>query len=167
MELSWMGRYRELVRALVYYSNSSNRGTASGRSGQDDPALNQNEYQVLEYICEFEEENRILTEISRDTGILQSNVTKATKTLVAQGLAERYRLSGNHKSIVLRPTDRGREVYRFYAERVKLVFQSFFDELEPVSDAELARFESAVRTLGGGWGRSADRMKVQLEKIEE
>ena len=26
MELKWMGRYRELVRALIYYSNSSNRG---------------------------------------------------------------------------------------------------------------------------------------------
>ena len=55
MELTWLGRYRELVRALVFYSNSSNRGINSNTRGKDEYGLNQNEYQVLEYICEFED----------------------------------------------------------------------------------------------------------------
>lgn len=160
-----MGRYRELVRALVYYSNSSNRGTHAKVKSEFEYNLNQNEYQILEYICEFENENRIMTEIARDTGILQSMVTKATKRLVELGLVERYRLVGNRKSIILKPTDRGRQVYCKYAEGISGIFVPFFKSLEGFSDEQLKCFEYSVRLLGGEWGDYADKTGADIEKI--
>lgn len=69
MELKWMGRYRELVRALIYYSNSSNRGmfkkTLNPVNGI---ALSKPEYQILEYLCEFENESKIMADIAHDLG---------------------------------------------------------------------------------------------------
>lgn len=165
MELKWMGRYRELVRALVYYANSSSRGASAAKGGAGPYGLNQNEYQILEYICEFEDENRIMTDIARDTGILQSIVTKSTKSLVEKKLVERYRIPGNHKSIILKPTELGKKVYTKYAADVEEVFQAFFKSLEGANEQELQMFEQAVRMLGGDWGDSASRTK--LEKIEE
>ncbi len=160
-----MGRYRELVRALVFYSNASNRGT-HGRVQSGLPCnLNQNEYQVLEYICEFEDKNRILTAIARDTGILQSLVTKSTKRLVELGLAERYRLVGNKKSVILKPTPLGRATYLEYCQSVQEIFVPFFRSLDGFSDEELKRFEASVRILGGEWGDFSDKSIPGLEKI--
>lgn len=165
LELTWMGRYRELVRALVYYSNASNRGTHGKVKSDLAYGLNQNEYQILEYICEFENENRIMTDISRDTGILQSIVTKATKRLVELGLVERYRIVGNRKSVILKPTEQGKQTYVQYAEQVCAVFAPFFQSMEGFSDEQLKRFEQSVRALGGDWGESSDNTTANLEKI--
>ena len=165
MKLEWMGRYRELVRALVYYANSSSRSANSVKGGTGTFSLNQNDYQILEYICEFEDESRIMADISRDTGILQSIVTKSTKHLVEMGLIERFRIPGNHKSIILKPTELGKQAYLELAGDVEKVFQDFFKSLEPADDHELAMFEQAVRKLGGDWGNSANNVK--LEKIED
>ena len=162
MELTWMGRYRELVRALVYYANSTSRSANAVKNGNGRFGLNQHEYQILEYICEFENENRIMTDISRDTGILQSIVTKSTKQLVDLKLVERYRIPGNRKSIILKPTALGREVYIEYADEVQNVFQHFFRALETADDRELTMFEQAVRMLGGDWGNAPNSILLEI-----
>ena len=159
-----MGRYRELVRALVYYANSTSRSANAVRKGNGRYGLNQNEYQILEYICEFEDENRIMTDISRDTGILQSVVTKSTKRLVELKLVERYHIPGNRKSIILKPTALGKEVYLEYAAEVQSVFQEFFRALETADERELSLFEQAVRMLGGDWGDAPN--SILLERID-
>lgn len=165
-----MGRYRELVRALVYYSNSSNRSVLASKRSAESAGLSMHEYQVLEYICEFEQENRIMTDISRDTGIAQSIITKATKTLLSRGLAERYRLGSNRKSIVLRPTEAGREQYiRLSSGEVSPAFDAFFQALEGFSAEDLARFGDAVRLLANDWAAVGQppAASPELTKIEE
>ena len=164
LELTWMGRYRELVRALVYYSNNSNRGVLRKLPAAKDPHLTQHEYQILEYICEFEDCNRIMTDISKDLGILQSNITKATKHLIEMGLVERYRFPDNKKNIVLKPTKKGTETYRkYYSEDIAPVFSAFFDTLSGFSDEQLAQFEKAILSLSQRWGDLSDK---PLEKVE-
>jgi DNA-binding MarR family transcriptional regulator len=170
MELNWMGRYRELVRDLVYYSNSSNRNvfTANRTRGAGDMSMH--EYQILEYICEFENDRRIMADISRDTGIAQSIITKATKHLIALGLVERYRLGSNRKSIVLRPTQAGRDKYLEIAlGDVAPAFEKFFRTLDGVEDEELRHIGAAIRTLGTDWakvGQEPDQ-EAPLTKIED
>lgn len=165
MELTWMGRYRELVRALIYYSNTSNRkNIIKTMEPVDGIALSKCEYQILEYICEFENENRIMTNIARDLGILQSIVTKATKTLLSNGLIERYRISGNRKSIVLRPTEKGKHIYiEYYSRDVQKIFTSFFSLLEPFSDDQIKQFEKAIQALGANWNDFSEEL---LEKMD-
>ena len=170
MELNWMGRYRELVRDLVYYSNSSNRNLFTANRNRGDEELSMHEYQILEYICEFENDNRIMADISRDTGIAQSIITKATKHLIALGMVERYRLGNNRKSIVLRPTQTGRDKYLEIAlGDVAPAFQEFFRALDGVEAAELARIGAAIRMLGTNWAKVGQEPEpeLQLTKIED
>ena len=44
MKLEWMGKYRELVRSVVYFSNCSNRNVLRGGRGDYEPHLNQHEW---------------------------------------------------------------------------------------------------------------------------
>lgn len=159
-----MGRYRELVRALVFYSNNSNRGVLRRLPSTKKPHLTQHEYQILEYICEFEDCNRIMTDISKDLGILQSNITKATKHLLELGLIERYRFPGNKKNIVLKPSALGLKTYEmYYTEDIIPVFAAFFETLDGFSDEQLAQFEKAIWSLSQRWGDLSDK---PLEKME-
>ena len=168
MELTWMGRYRELVRSLVSFSNASNRSVIkASRGGQY--GMTQHEYQILEYICEFENENRIMADIARDLGIAPSNVTKATKNLLQWGFIQKFRLGNNKKNIILKPTEAGKECYtRSYTDRVSNVFTRFFDSLEGMSEEELSRFEDAVKLLSEDWGKLSDiqNAEAKLTPIE-
>lgn len=164
MELSWMGRYRELVRALIYYSNSSNRGlfkkTLTPIGGI---ALSKPDYQILEYLCEFEGENKIMVDIAHDLGIIPSIVTKSTKALVSNGLIERYHISGNRKNIILKPTQAGRDMYtQCYKKDIEKLFIPFFRALDGLTDEQLKTFENAIYSLGSDWGALSD----VLEKID-
>lgn len=159
-----MGRYRELVRALIYYSNSSNRGmfkkTLSPVNGI---ALSKPDYQILEYLCEFENENKIMADIAHDLGIIPSIVTKSTKILVSHGLVERYHIAGNRKNIVLKPTRAGREIYiECYTRDIEKLFIPFFKSLEGLTDEQLKTVEQAIYTLGADWGA----LTLDLEKID-
>ena len=167
MELNWMGRYRELVRDLVYYSNSSNRNLFTANRNRGDEELSMHEYQILEYICEFENDKRIMADISRDTGIAQSITTKK---LIALGLVERYRLGSNRKSIILRPTQAGKDRYTAIAsEAVAPAFLGFFRALESFSQEDLARFGAAMRLLGSDWAQVGQDPEPlpELTKIED
>ncbi len=170
MELKWMGKYRELVRDIVFFSNSSNRSVFTANRRRSEDELNMHEYQILEYICEFENDNRIMADISRDTGIAQSIITKATKKLIALNLVERYRLGSNRKSIVLRPTQAGKDKYLEIAlGAVAPAFDRFFQALEGIDDAELTHFGNAIRRLSTDWAMvdQEPEPELQLTKIED
>ncbi len=168
MKLEWLGRYRELVRALVYYSNSSNKCViASKRSGEFN--LTQHEYQILEYLCEFEDENRIMADISQDLGIGQSSVTKAAKRLIQNGMVERFRLGSNQKNIVLKPTEKGKAAYGFTSSNVSYAFIRFFQSLDSCTDEQLKVFENAVWLLSNDWNHFPGvdgAEEEQLTKLE-
>jgi len=160
-----MGRYRELVRNLIYYSNNSNRNSKSTLDPVDDVALSKREYQILEYLVEFEKENRIMTDISRDLGIIQSNVTSATKNLVLYGLIERYKIVGNQKNIILKPTAKGKRIYHTYVERdIAAVFRPFFAVMDSYTDEEIADFAKAIDTLNHRWAEFSDEIEEKLIK---
>ena len=127
-------------------------------------ALSKPEYQILEYLCEFENENKIMTDIAHDLGIIPSIVTKSTKNLVAYGFAERYHISGNRKNIVLKATQAGREMYiQCYTKDIEKLFIPFFKALEGVTDEQLKTVENAIYSLGADWGELSDQL---LEKMD-
>ena len=168
MKLEWMGRYRELVRALIYYSNCSNQSRVGTMAPvETQVALSKHEYQVLEYILEFRDENKILADISRDVGLMPCTVTKVTKRLLSLGLIERYRIKGNRKSIILKPTELGEATYWHYCNRdIKKLFAPFFASLEKFSDEELAEMEKAIRILSRKWDDFGDSLLVKMAEEE-
>lgn len=166
LKLEWIGRYRDLVRELIFYANFSNRNPGRKMNeAVEGISLNKYEYQVLEYVLEHEREIRIQADVSRDLGLLPSVVTGAVRTLTHDHLVERFRLPGNKKSIVLRPTEKGREIYTIYHTRdIEGLFAPFFKALASVPDDQLEKMTEAMHRLNTGWSDFADHL---LEKIPE
>lgn len=168
MKLTWMGNSRELIRSLIYYANMTTRNLSATFPPALGVELTKCEYQVLEYVVEFEDERRIMTDIANGLGLIQSVVTRSAKHLVSMGLVEKYRMSGNRKNIVLRPTERGREVYleikNLYVEPVFAQFLSYMESLPPERAAE---FTEAINALNAPWLKFISRERQELEIIED
>lgn len=167
MELSWMGRNRELVRELTRHSNIVNRTLNNANSFNNEVEITCVELQILENLIEKDEENRIMSEVAADVGIPRSAITLSSKHLLAQGLIERFRIEGNHKNIILRPTPLGRKIYQRYSETTALeLFSRFFEELDKFSDEELERYTYALRVLNDSLCHDSTEKLIRFEENE-
>lgn len=148
MAIQWHGRYGRLVSALTKHSNIVNRALNIRRDMGGGIMLTAQELQVLENLISHEDENRIMNEIALDCGIPQSSMTKATQQLLKYKFVARYRLDGNMKNIILRPTEMGKQFYNRYVDDVAIMlFEEFFAELAPLSDEQLLIFCNALEKL--------------------
>lgn len=148
MLISWMGRYRAIVEALVRHGNIVAR--CVNIKGEIYPGifLTQQEWQVLEYIIEHEDDDSNMIRISERLAIPQSSFSKITKTLYEYKLVARYRAAGNRKNIILKSTEKGQEIYTYYSNVISSgAFQQFFQNLESLSDEQLAIMTRALIEL--------------------
>lgn len=166
MKIQPLGRYTPLANALKYYANVSSHTLLTKERCNLEPNLGQSEYQILEFICLHENENKIMSEVSSSLGILQSTTTKATKRLIELGLIEKYRIVGNKKNIILKPTVEGRSVYSLYLKHVMPAFSGFIDCLAKFSDDDLAVFEQAILSLSQHWNDPENVQLSELVKVE-
>lgn len=148
METEWMGRYRPLVAALVRHGNMVSRIQPVRFPMLNGIALNQQEWQILEYLLEYEQDDVCLCRISERLGMPQSTLSKAVKELCRLGLAERYRRGQNRKNVILHATPLGHELYREHIPSLREeYFKGFFDALEGMDDEALAVFTKAMGKL--------------------
>ena len=168
MGSSWMGRYREIVAALVRHGNMVARSQYSRNEVSPGLSLTQQEWQVLEYIIEHESDDETMTQISEYLCIPQSSFSKISKMLYEEKLIARFRVFGNRKNIVLKATPFGKEVYDSYSQVIlDNVFQSFFQNMSDISDADLARLAHAIKELDQTVSNAADKeTKRELIRIE-
>lgn len=148
MALEWQGRYRRLISAIIRHSNVVNRSLNTRRDMGDGILLSTQELQILENLISREGENRIMSEVAKECGIPQSSMSKAALQLLNHELVSRYRMNGNMKSIVLRPTEKGKLFYKNYVEREAItLFEEFFEDLSSISDEQLFVFCTALEAL--------------------
>ena len=148
MGTEWMGRYRPLVAELVRHSNITQRFSTRRSQVAEGIVLNAQEWQVFEYILEHEDDDAYMNLISERLGIAQSTFSKIVKSLYSQGLVLKYQTNRNRKNIILRPSDKGREVYQNYsADLVSITFEGFFSSLKEFNDEEISRITGALRQL--------------------
>lgn len=145
--MEWMGRYRQLVLAIVQHTNVISR--YGGRHFiAEGISLSSNEWQVMEYIVEHREDDENMIFVSETLGIPQSSFSKLVKNLSAMGLIERYRSIDNKKNVILRPTDLALRAYDHHQKVIhEEVFKPFFDALEGVSDEDLNAVTEAISLL--------------------
>lgn len=143
-----MGRYRPLVAELVRHSNITQRLSATRFPVADGINLNAQEWQVFEYILEHTDDDAYMNMISERLGIAQSTFSKIVKALCGYGLVNKYQTTRNRKNILLRPSEKGLEVYRNHSVDLNWnTFESFFDVLEPFSDEQIRTLVGAIRQL--------------------
>ena len=164
MELTWFGRYRDIVTALVYHTNCVNRSANIRENYGSGVMLTAQEWQTLETIIEHDNENLIMSDISKLLGIPLSTLSKLTKQLLSQGLVERYRIDGNRKNIILRPSKKGYLLYQEHCEAVTTpLFQRFFNKLEPLSDEQLKIISDAIIALNTEMDEDQVRRLIKME----
>lgn len=165
MKTEWMGRYRPLVAALVQHGNAAARSQSIRRELPEGIVLNSQEWQVLEYIVEHENDDDCMLYISERLSIPQSTFSKAVKVLCSQKLIAKYQMIDNKKNIILKPTARGFEVYGIRAARTyERTFKPFFEALESLDDATLDTVVHAINILNGNVGKSdAPKELIRIE----
>ena len=143
-----MGRYRDLVAALVLHGNVAIRSQSQKLDVGDGLSLRNQQWEILEYIVDHRDKYFSMIDISYQLSIPQSTFSKTVQLLCSYGLVEKYQTVNNRKNIILKPTAYGLEVYdRVTREHVCKDLQGFFDALEDVSDRDLERFVRALKIL--------------------
>lgn len=149
MNTDWMGRYRPLVAALIRHSNVNQRFFSERIPVTTfHIELSAQEWQMLEYLLEHPDHRDNMAVISDALGIAHSTLTKYAKSLVKHGLAERLRRPNDRKSVILRATEKGRQVYDVHSVGfVRHTFTRMFGELESLTDEQLSVFTTAIDML--------------------
>lgn len=171
MESEWMGRYRPLVAALIRQTNIAISDLSVKHDIGNGIYLNNNEWQILEYIVEHRNDDDRMIYISQRLAIPQSTFSKVVKKLVAAKLVERYQMANNRKNIILKPTELGIDLYN---ENVKKIvaqrFAVFFKPLESLSDEALAAFTQALDALSdeieSSEGLDDPEKRIELIKLD-
>ena len=147
MMLEWMGRNREFIRLLMKYMNlfSNYNGKIPSNSGV---SLNAQQWQTLECIIEYEDENRNMFFMANQIGVPKSTFSKNVKLLVDSGLVDRYQQSDNRKDIILKPSDKGREYYKIHSNIIFIKgWKIPFSVLDKLSDENMLVMEEFMSTM--------------------
>jgi len=163
LKFQWMGRYRELLRALVLHSNNTAR-LSSIIMDVGGVAMTPYEWQVFECILEHEDENVNMISMSNSLGVPQSTFSKVTKKLCKHGLVERYQALGNRKNIILKGSEMGRELYLAHVGQVmEGVFRPLFDALDDLPDEAIETFVTALNRFN----RRNDSLEPRLTPVPQ
>jgi len=130
--------------------------------------LSQQEFQVLSFLVEHEEESNNMTTISLALCIAKSSLTQISKTLHDYGLIEKYKFVGNKKDIILKTTEYGKAIYSKYTKTNSVAFfQPLFDGLKSLSDEDLAVFVSALQQFNLSMMDGDERKLILYKECNE
>jgi len=139
MKLEWMGRYREFIGLLSKYVNIFANLGNKAITDKLGFRLTSQQWQTLECIVEYEDENKNMIFMANKIGLKKSTFSKFIKVLVNYGLVERYQQKDNRKDIILKPSEKGRV---YYKSRSQILLESAWKEpfavLDKLSDESLA-----------------------------
>lgn len=130
--------------------------------------ISSQEWQLLEYVIEHEDNMDNMNRISEKLGIPQSCISKNTKHLCQIGLLERYKEKDNRKNVILRVSEKGRQFYDEFAEQImRKSFAILFKELDGLSDEALACFTHALESYNLSRLMPREKQLVRMEEDEE
>lgn len=107
MDDEWMGRYRQLVSALVRHVNVLDKLKEEFRIEiADGVYVDRLVWQIIEYFVEHRDNTENMIDIAAKLGIPQSSFSKKVKLLKEYGFIDRFIAEGNKKEIFIRPTEK-------------------------------------------------------------
>ena len=165
MKLEWMGKYRDLVEAVIRYGNSYAGRYQKERYMGADATFSPAQLQVMEYILENEEKNQSMVEVATRLGISPSAFSKNVKRMTEKGLLEKYHTVSNRKNVIVRASARSREVYQQYTKfALDTLFGEVFAVLDDIPPKYIERFTDAINV----WTRlssSEDEQEAEAEAL--
>ena len=113
-----MGRNREFIRMLMKYMNLFSQDINKKVTNDSGISINAQQWQTLECIIEYEDENKNMVFMANQLGLPKSTFSKYVKLLIGYGLVEKYQHTDNRKDIVLKPSRKGRVFYRKFSSLI-------------------------------------------------
>jgi DNA-binding MarR family transcriptional regulator len=160
-------RYNPLLKAIIKHSNIVSSGLNEKVSLNDDIVITNQEWIITELIVEQREEYYSMIELSRMIGIPQSSFFRMVSHLQKVGLAEKYRVKGNKKNIVLRPTELALQFYKDRTTGLRgQIWDNFFKALDRFSDEDIEAFTEAFDQLNEDLPSAKYSQKIELIKID-
>jgi len=168
MELEWLGKYRGIIEKLVKFGNSYAQTYKNEYSYKTSIKFSASEIQVMEYILENEEKCENMAEIAYRLGISKSAFSKNVKKFVKKGLLEKYHMSNNHKDVIIKVSDFGKEIYKIYSDfAYETAFEKMFKILDEIPEEYIQKFAEVLEIASEVTDiKEEPQKKVELIKIE-
>lgn len=161
-----MGRYRQLVEALVRHVNKVNRAGSLKFNICDDICVNNYEWQVLEYLYEHESNDNPMLRVSETLGIAQSTYSKIISQLQKYKLVDKFHTHDNKKNVIIRISDKGKKAYESASQKVsQSSWHLFFECLDKIPEESLSAFIEALDLLTSGLPDKHNAMKDDCKKL--
>jgi DNA-binding MarR family transcriptional regulator len=163
MKLEWMGPYREIVRRLICYGNLYARASSAKITDDTGIVLTSLEWQAMECILEFEDENYNMAVLASKMCVPPSTFSKYVKALLEKNLVSRFQREDNNKDIILRLTDLGRELYRVRSGHMADEWRQSFAMLESLDEEQLAAFSSFIEDFAEAFNPNKKRPTMLIK----
>ena len=167
MDKANYNRYRQLVKAIIKHTNIVSSSMNDPILIGDNAVITLQEWLVVEIVVEQREEYKSMVQLSREAGIPTSTFSRMVDHLHKVGLVEKYRVQGNKKIIVLRPTELA---LRLYEERTSgigtEIWGEFYNELEWLSDDGIEAITNAINRLNERLPSRQYSKDFELIKVE-
>lgn len=157
MKLAWLGRYRKLIGALMKNGNLYSRASVKRNTYELGVEITAMEWQVLETIYEHDEQILNMAQLSATLGLAHSNFSKYVKTLCELGLVDRFTRRDNSKDIVLRLSEKGKQLYTIRANAMTKEYLEIFRTLEDVPDEYLEKFCNFLQAMNQNYLKYMDK----------
>lgn len=160
-------RYSPLIKAIIRHTNIVSSAMNDSVALREDVVVPVQEWIVAELVVQQRKEYNSMVELSRIVGIPPSSFFRIVSHLQKKGLVDKYRVHGNKKNIVLRPTELALELYNERTPELRTaIWGDFCQELEPLSDSDISRIISAFDKLNGKVPSSQLEQELELVKLE-
>ena len=143
----YFGRYKGLINSLISYSNAKIRYRTTANGNLVDIGIT--EWLILGAIIEAENNNPKVTDIAGILDLPKGTVSKALKSLSSLGYVERYRYNENHKIVLVKPTNDGKQFYqKFTEETIQPLYKPILDALSALPDEQVNQITKAFWNFG-------------------
>lgn len=137
--------FKMLMKNLSYFDRILNRYQSLPRWYGPDLLLYSSEAELLEAIGD--REPITATELARMKVSTPSAISQTVKKLDGKGLLVKDTQGGDRRTISLRLSESGRQVYRLYREREAARYRSYREALPDYTEADIARAAALVDFL--------------------
>lgn len=160
-------RYIPLLKAIIKHVNIASSGLNEKIPLDDGSAITMQEWLIVELVVDHRKEYCSMIDLARMIGIPQSSFFRMVSHLQKAGLVDKYRVKGNKKNIVLRPTELALRNYKDYTtEHRGQIWGDFFRALDPFSDGEIEVLTNAFNQLNDNLPSAKYSQKIELIKAE-
>jgi DNA-binding MarR family transcriptional regulator len=165
LKLEWMGRYRELVRMIIKYNNLFSRIHIGNLMVSSGVPLTAQQWQTLECVIEYEDGNFNMAHFAKQLGLPRSTFSKHVNFLMEHGFVEKYQQSDNSKNIILKPTQKGRSLYKKNSTLIlEAAWKDTFEILDGLTDEQIDLFTEFMEKMAADLEPENNRV-IKLMKL--